>query len=288
MFLVFRRTCTHVCSAVLRSNKSRVINFLVIYLVSSAYSVAFDVVYPILFTVNFETTRNGESSSSKGRGRKGSSIQHPKAKRGSKGAWAVDDGKEKVHGKAGLAAHHGGMNQVSSSTAGPVPTSTYQQVHPPRHSSVDAAAAGGPHFKTSQSRPYPNATGPGSYRHPLANYQFDPGTARMAGGSPGPSHSSSPQYAPAYYPGYTLPGMVPPGFPHVLYSQGMNIYKRNSPANGDGNNGMNAKNRTGQDTNGSIEGSVENSGDSPRNRSRTKASEQVKPTFLKGSFCSFS
>ncbi|KAG0604768.1 hypothetical protein M758_9G006000 [Ceratodon purpureus] len=214
----------------------------------------------------------------------GSGIVHGRSKRGpgkAKGAWPVDDGKEKAHGRGGLVAQDGDSNQVSSSSAGGsscpqqshIPASGYQNVHAPRHSSSDAT--GGPHFKNSQSRPYLNATGPGSFRHPLANYQFDPGTARMTGAGSGPSHSSPPQYLLSFYPGYAPMGMYPSGFPHVMYSPGMNIHKRNSPAKGDGNSGMNAKNRAGPDTNGSLEVSSENLADSPRNRSQPKASEQI-------------
>lgn len=65
---------------------------------------------------------------------------------------------------------------------------------------VTRHSSSGTHNKTSQSRPYPNATGPGSFRHPLANYQFDPGTTRMTGrNNSASSHSSDPQCMPSYY-----------------------------------------------------------------------------------------
>lgn len=204
-------------------------------------------------------------------------VQPGKSKRG--------PGREKGHnyGRA-----QDGDRQVSSSTGtahssqqASVLASVYNQqmnMHPPRHLSTDATTGTTQYFKASQSRPYPNATGPGSFRHPLANYQFDPGTARMTGGS---SSASSPQYLPSYYPPPVH--YPPPGFLHPsMYSadrMNNNVHKRNSPAKGDGSSGVNiVKSRLlDQDM---IQGSVEpvpteNSVDSPTHKSQSKVSEQV-------------
>lgn len=203
----------------------------------------------------------------------GSGVVHGKYKRG--------PGKEKGHGRAGILAQDGSQVSCSSTAHSPqqssVLASVYQPMHhPPRHSSTDATTAG-THFKSSQSRPYQNATGPGSFRQPpLVNYQFDPGTARMTAGSSGSSHSSGPQY-----PYYAPPVQFPPGFLHPsMYSPGVNIHKRNSPAKGDGNSAANAKNRMDHETIGSVEVPIENSADSPSIKSQSKVSEQVKQQFV--------